>query len=577
MSQYLRPDSNISATNITGSYADLDEVTANDSDYITASATADGEAVYGLTDVTDPVSSSGHTIRFRARKAYDGGYARNVECHLYQVWDYIADFAANDISDTFTDYSYTLSAAEADSISDYTGLRLIFVTTGSYGAPKSNERAVYISWAEMEVPDVGGATVKTVTDTGAGTEVTPTLAAAFGLSDTGAGSEGPGNLAAWLTAADLGSGVETPNLTITLTVADSGNGLDRTALPQILAAILETGRGLEVIGAIRVAVTQADSGGGTEALTAAVSLVVNDAAQGLESLLNILQQIMVQVADTGMGTAAVSNVSVSLITSETGGGTDTPTVNIRLTIAEVGSGAELFQMAVSLAVSDGGHGLEALHILQAILARVADTGSGTEALTNLTVSLTAADSGNGVDSPAILVQVAISDAGAADEVLDLLTQTLVQILEVGTGSDGATVTAIQARVIDSGTGSATPALAVNLAITDHGGGIEAITRLLTGLLVAVADAGQGVDFTGPVTVNVNVADSGLATDQLATLLVNLALIEAGSGVETVVTFEASTRLVSLTFTFLRRTMTFSLARRTMSFTFSQRAIEFSLN
>jgi len=502
MSQYLRPDSNISATNITGSYADLDEVTANDSDYITASATADGEAVYGLTDVTDPLSSSGHTIRFRARKAYAGGYARNVECHLYQVWDYIADFAATDISDIFTDYSYTLSAAEADSITDYTGLRLIFVTTGSYGAPKSSERAVYISWAEMEVPDVGGATVKTVTDAGAGTEVTLSLAAAFGLSDTGAGVDEPGNLAALLTTVDAGSGVDAANLTIILTVADSGNGLDRAALQQVLAAILETGSGLEAIGAIRVAVTQADSGAGTEALTATVSLAVSDAAQGLESLLDILQQLVVQVADTG---------------------------------------------------------------------------AGTEALTNLTVSLTAADSGSGVDSPAILVQVAISDAGAAAETLDLLAQTLVQILEVGTGTDGATITAIQARVIDSGIGRETPALTVNLAVADSGGGAEAITRLLTGLLVAVADAGQGADFTGPVTVNVNVADGGLATDQVAALLVNLVLAETGSGIETVVTFEASTRLVSLTFTFLRRSMTFGLTRRTMTFTFSQRSIEFSLN
>ena len=123
--QLLRPTSDITPGAWTAStgidlFAMLDETTASDADYITTSSASSSEVAFGTG--LDPLSSTGHTIRFRAQGT--GG----LTVTLLQGATTIATYSPT-ITASFATYSYTLSGAEADAISDYTALRLRFTST----------------------------------------------------------------------------------------------------------------------------------------------------------------------------------------------------------------------------------------------------------------------------------------------------------------------------------------------------------------------------------------------------------------------------------------------------------------
>lgn len=171
MAQFARPDSDVTALGGSGSgtFADIDETSFSDSDYLYSNDNVDVTYECGLSNVTDPVSSSGHIVRWRQAQSdqsaspiapSSGGTASEYSAYLYQGATLIATLVSGETSNegSFLAKSYTLSGTEADSITDYTDLRIRFDFVGGGGSP-ANRRGVAISWAEMEVPDapVGGA------------------------------------------------------------------------------------------------------------------------------------------------------------------------------------------------------------------------------------------------------------------------------------------------------------------------------------------------------------------------------------------------------------------------------------
>lgn len=154
MAQFARPSSDIS----TGGWApqvgatlfgEMDESSASDTDYIIG-ANGDTTAEVLLSSVTDPVSSVNHTLRVRGRVSGGGGGAERIDVDLYQGASLIANaFVNHQFSRTaFTTYTFTLSGAQADAITNYADLRIRFIVD----ALGASEQA-WISWAELEVPD----------------------------------------------------------------------------------------------------------------------------------------------------------------------------------------------------------------------------------------------------------------------------------------------------------------------------------------------------------------------------------------------------------------------------------------
>ena len=113
-----------------GSIGAGDDSTYAESD----SAPSSSPYVMHLSNPEDPVSSSGHIMRWRRGKNTSGGAQIDLTVELRQGYTnegspgtLINSFSDTNIPDAFTTTTDTLSGAEADSITDYTDLQARFV------------------------------------------------------------------------------------------------------------------------------------------------------------------------------------------------------------------------------------------------------------------------------------------------------------------------------------------------------------------------------------------------------------------------------------------------------------------
>jgi len=152
VAQFARPDSTINLglwgeTGAATLYEAIDEISANDfTDYITAGDPVQDICDLGLSAVSDPSSSAGHIIRVKAMAP--SGFAL-LTVTLFEGASARASFAVNPVTSIFTVYDYTLSGAEADSITNYSNLAIQFDAVGGGVDPVS------ITWHEVEFPDAG--------------------------------------------------------------------------------------------------------------------------------------------------------------------------------------------------------------------------------------------------------------------------------------------------------------------------------------------------------------------------------------------------------------------------------------
>lgn len=116
-------------------YLEIDETAFDDADYVQSALAPTADAyVTKLTTLEDPVSSASHVIRWRRRKSATGGAVVDLTVQLRQGYvnestlgTLIATVADATLPDAFASTSYTLSGAEADSITNYADLYLRFV------------------------------------------------------------------------------------------------------------------------------------------------------------------------------------------------------------------------------------------------------------------------------------------------------------------------------------------------------------------------------------------------------------------------------------------------------------------
>jgi hypothetical protein len=133
--QCARPDADItdgSWTNEADSnvnlFASIDELVANDTDYIKSAELTTGQTdttVIRLSDLADPGLAVHHRLRCRFKKT--GTNTMNLTVGIYQGATEIKSYVYNNVSTSYVDVDETLSEAEADEITDYTDLRVKFI------------------------------------------------------------------------------------------------------------------------------------------------------------------------------------------------------------------------------------------------------------------------------------------------------------------------------------------------------------------------------------------------------------------------------------------------------------------
>jgi hypothetical protein len=126
--QYARPTSDVtdgdwyneldSQTNL---YLSIDESSAYDADYIYTMG-LNTPVTVGLGSLNDPERSDYHIVRYRAQ----GNGTTDLVVTLLQSSTEIASWTETNASATMTTYEHTLTGTQADSITDYTALRLKF-------------------------------------------------------------------------------------------------------------------------------------------------------------------------------------------------------------------------------------------------------------------------------------------------------------------------------------------------------------------------------------------------------------------------------------------------------------------
>lgn len=157
MAQFARPDSDVSNAGawITAPlWPNVDEVSANDADSI-ASPVGPVNAMceLGLSDVIDPRVGTGHIWRVRAKRTggvFDNAYTLKVDLMEGATVRATQTHSIGTL-ETWTNFTRTLTAGEADAITDYTNLR-VRLTADDAGSVLSDR--VSVSFAELEVPDV---------------------------------------------------------------------------------------------------------------------------------------------------------------------------------------------------------------------------------------------------------------------------------------------------------------------------------------------------------------------------------------------------------------------------------------
>ena len=163
MGQFLRPSGNVTRSNITGSYTDVWEETADDTDYVYGAAGTVSVFEVDLSDPADTPGGGATTVRYRIAKGKSGsspfvlasdGETVTVTCALYQSTTLIDTDAARTATGAWTEYNFN---PDTSTVSDWNDLHLRFTTAHGGGTARMGG----ISWAEAEVPE--GATSVTAT------------------------------------------------------------------------------------------------------------------------------------------------------------------------------------------------------------------------------------------------------------------------------------------------------------------------------------------------------------------------------------------------------------------------------
>jgi len=115
-------------------FQSIDEVSANDTDFVRSElAPSNSPYVTKLSNMEDPLLSTGHIVRYRFEKDAAAGSQIDLLVELREA--YVnegtpgivrASKTETNIDDSWNAGTFTLSAGEADSITDYTDLFLRF-------------------------------------------------------------------------------------------------------------------------------------------------------------------------------------------------------------------------------------------------------------------------------------------------------------------------------------------------------------------------------------------------------------------------------------------------------------------
>lgn len=127
----------------------VDEPVPDDTDYVRSPTSPTGNAIeFSLTNIGDPARDTGHFVDLRLKKDSSGGEVLDVTVELRQAAVVKMTALIANIPSEWTDYSIGLTNEQAQSISDYTDIRIRVAATVASG---SGARRAQVSWLEGRI------------------------------------------------------------------------------------------------------------------------------------------------------------------------------------------------------------------------------------------------------------------------------------------------------------------------------------------------------------------------------------------------------------------------------------------
>ena len=123
---------------------------SNDDTSLVETATETDICNCSIGTLTDPAVSTGHIIRVRGQATGSGGPEKIIIKVYNGTTERAASGKINVTRSSFNDFSYTLSAGEADALDSYSNLR-VEVIADTLGA-----ELLEISYLALEIPDASG-------------------------------------------------------------------------------------------------------------------------------------------------------------------------------------------------------------------------------------------------------------------------------------------------------------------------------------------------------------------------------------------------------------------------------------
>jgi hypothetical protein len=154
MAEFLRPDSNVTQTSYTGGFADIDEVTASDTDFAFGAINSSTPLLeVGTSNPASSVPAGTVTIRWRSAKRNGSGTIGTGNnftgtCALFEG-------ATSRASDAYTPGAFATRSftVASSSITNFNDLRLRFTQTASGGNNNTTRCGLAVSWAEIQLPE----------------------------------------------------------------------------------------------------------------------------------------------------------------------------------------------------------------------------------------------------------------------------------------------------------------------------------------------------------------------------------------------------------------------------------------
>ncbi|MEN8233776.1 MAG: hypothetical protein ABFR89_02495 [Actinomycetota bacterium] len=402
--------------------------------------------------------------------------------------------------------------------------------------------------ATFAIRPAPSSTPKSSTDSGSGTEATPTVIASDTETDAGSGADSEDLAAALTTETDAGTSSEAESVSqgaIDKSDTDSGSGVETEALAAA-DSDTDTGAGSETEASSAV-VADADSGTDSELDDVAAAIADTDANGAVTEAETVVETNAVADTDAGSGTELEALTSTMLDT-DSGTSAEAEALSSVLSDTDSGSGSEAETSAVPVTDTDAGSGSNEAEALSAALEQVdtgtaastqghtaalsdTDAGTGTDAETVSTEDTkTDTDTGAGVETQAVSASIDDTDTatGADTETVD--SGTPKADTDTGTGTEAETIAAADSDT-DSSAGTESESLAASTVDSDSGSGADT-ESVSTGTFIDQTDAGTAAE-SQSVEVQVATDDTGTATDTQANAA-TLDDLDAGAGSEDLV-------------------------------------------